>query len=189
MKAARHLPTTACSANHPVVDLDHYAPAYFTWIANKLSRGASQSYLLAFNVGIETWRVLVLLAIEGAMSAQKACGIIGMDKASISRCFKNMQSKGFITVSLDPEDGRARIATLTRLGRDMHDQIRGVALARERAFMSVLSVAERKILIDMLHRLHENLPSVEAATKKHLSKHHLPAAKSKFAVAQKTRLT
>lgn len=169
------------SASHPVVDLDNYAPAYFTWIANKLSRGASQSYLAAFDVGIESWRVLVLLAIEGTISAQKACGIIGMDKASISRCFKSMQTRGFITLGLDPDDGRVRIATLTARGRAMHDQIRGIALERERAFMSVLSTAERKTLIDILHRLHENLPTVEVATEKHLAKHHPQALSRKSA--------
>lgn len=57
---------------HPkVVDLDRYVPAYLTWIANKLSRGASQYYLNAFGVGIETWRCLVLLAVEGSISAQQ----------------------------------------------------------------------------------------------------------------------
>ncbi len=170
-------------ANHPVIDLDHYAPAYFTWIANKLSRGSSQAYLAAFNVGIESWRVLVLLAIEGAISAQKACGVIGMDKASMSRCFKSMQARGFISLSLDPADGRARIATLTGSGRAMHDQIREIALERERAFMSVLNAAERKTLIGLLHRLHENLPAVEAATQQHLARHHPHAPSRKSARA------
>ena len=155
-----------------VIDLDNYAPAYLTWIANKLSSGASQAYLAAFDVGIESWRVLVLLAIEGSISAQKACGVIGMDKASMSRCFKSMQARGFIDIALDPGDGRARIATLTPAGRAVHDQIRDIAMVRERAFMSVLSAAERKLLLDLLRRLHENLPAVETATREHLSRHH-----------------
>jgi len=155
-----------------VVDLDNYAPAYLSWIANKLSSGASQAYLAAFDVGIESWRVLVLLAIEGSISAQKACGVIGMDKASMSRCFKSMQERGFIKLALDPQDGRARIATLTPAGRAIHDQIRDIAMERERAFMSVLTSAERKVLLDLLRRLHENLPAVEAATRDHLSRHH-----------------
>ena len=36
----------------PVVDLERYIPALLTWIANKLSRGASQHYLAVFDVGI-----------------------------------------------------------------------------------------------------------------------------------------
>lgn len=167
----RPRPASAPAPDHAVVDLDRYAPAYFTWIANKLSRGASQHYLAAFDVGIETWRVLVLLAIQGSISAQQVCRIIGMDKASVSRCFKSMQSRGFITLGLDPADGRVRVATLTDAGRAMHDQIRGIALERERAFLSVLSAAERKTLIDLLHRLHENLPAVERATDTYLAQH------------------
>jgi len=99
-----------------VIDLDGYVPAFLTWIANKLSRGASQHYLATVDVGIETWRVLVLLAIQGSISAQQVSRIIGMDKASVSRCFKSMQAKGLITIGLDSDDG-VRIATLTRKGR------------------------------------------------------------------------
>ena len=153
-----------------VVDLDRYVPAFLTWIANKLSRGASQHYLRVFDVGIETWRCLVLLAIHDSISAQQVSRIIGMDKASVSRCFKGMQAKGYITLSLDADDGRVRIATLTKKGRQVHDQILGVALERERAFLDVLSVAERETLIKLLQRLHENLPAVEDATELYVAK-------------------
>ena len=42
------------------------------------------------------------------------------------------------TIGLDADDGRLRIATLTKKGRELHDQILGIALERERAFLSVL---------------------------------------------------
>jgi DNA-binding MarR family transcriptional regulator len=167
----------------PVMDLEQYAPAYFTWIANKLSRGASQAYLSCFGVGIETWRVLVLLAIEGGISAQQACASIGMDKSSMSRCFKEMQAQGFITLVPDPSDGRARIARITPQGRKMHDRIRELALVREQAFMAVLSPRERTMLLRLLHRLHENLPVVEAATQDHLARRQAAAARRRRAAA------
>lgn len=44
----------------PLIDLERYVPGYLTWIANKLTRGASQAYLAAFDAGVETWRLLVL---------------------------------------------------------------------------------------------------------------------------------
>lgn len=155
-----------------VVDLERYVPAFFTWIANKLSRGASQHYLSAFDVGIETWRCLVLLAAEGEMTAQRVSRVVGMDKATVSRCFKSMQSKGLITLHLDEADGRLRLANLTKKGRALHDRILGVALAREKAFLSVLSAAERETLIGLLKRLHENLPKVEAATEAYLAERY-----------------
>ncbi len=160
------------------VDLERYVPAFLTWIANKLSRGASQHYLNVFDVGIETWRCLVLLAIHGSISAQQVSRVIGMDKASVSRCFKGMQSRGLVTIGLDADDGRLRIATLTKKGRELHDQIRGIALERERAFLSVLDAAETETLIGLLKRLHENLPQVEAATARYVTKRY-PAAAAK----------
>jgi DNA-binding MarR family transcriptional regulator len=150
------------------VNLDRYAPAYLTWIANKLSRGASQHYLNTFDVGIETWRCLVLLAIDGSISAQKVSRIVGMDKGSVSRCFKSMQEKGLIRTELDETDGRFRIAVLTPKGRELHDQIKGVAMERERAFLSVLNKKEVDVLLGLLRRLHENLPAVETATQDYL---------------------
>ena len=150
------------------VNLDRYVPAYLTWIANKLSRGASQHYLSVFNVGIETWRCLVLLAIEKSISAQQISKVIGLDKASVSRCFKSMQAKKLITLGLDAADGRLRIATLTAKGRQLHDQILGVALEREKVLLSVLTEQEQEILIGLLRRLHENLPAVETATQQYV---------------------
>ena len=162
-----------------VVDLTHYAPAYFTWIANKLSGGASQAYLAAFDVGIETWRLLVLLAIEESLSAKQACKVIGMDKASASRTFKTMQERGLITMGLDAQDGRLRVASITREGRELHDQILGIALDRERALMSVLSPEERETLLVLLRRLHDNLGAVEASTAKYLELHYPHAARKR----------
>lgn len=175
---ARVGPKPATTATE-VVDLERYVPAFLTWIANKLSRGASQHYLAVFEVGIETWRCLVLLAIHGAVSAQLVSRVIGMDKASVSRCFKSMQSKGLVTIGLDADDGRLRIATLTTKGRALHDQILGIALERERAFLSVLNAEEVHTLIGLLQRLHENLPTVETATAHYMSQRFPEATRSR----------
>ena len=152
-----------------VIDLDRYVPAYFVWIANKLTRGASQNYLNLFGVGAEVWRCMVLLAVHETVSAQQVSQIIGMDKASVSRCFKQMVAKKLIALELDPADGRIRLASLTLHGRHIHDQILGIALARERALLEVLSPDERETLIGLLKRLHENLPAVEQATQDYIA--------------------
>lgn len=153
------------------IDLENYVPAYLTWIANKLSRGASQHYLANFDVGIEIWRCLVLLAVEKEVSAQQISRVIGLDKGAVSRCFKEMQSRGLITLGLDANDGRLRMARLTPKGRRLHDQIKAVALVREQALLSVLAPEERQTLVGLLRRLHENLPEVEAATERYLQEH------------------
>ena len=170
--ASEGLPLVGATPGTSVVDLERYVPAYFTWIANKLSGGASQAYLAAFDVGIETWRLLVLLAIEGPWSAQRICKVIGMDKASVSRVLKSMQKRGLVTIALSEQDGRLRMATITTAGLQLHGQILGLALARETAFLSVLTPQEQAQLTEFLKRLHDNLPAVERATAAYLTQQH-----------------
>lgn len=177
-KAGRARHAAAKDAPTDVVDLERYTPAYLTWIANKLSGGASSAYLRAFDVGIETWRILVLLAIEKSLTAQSISRTIGMDKASVSRVFKTMQSRGLITIALDDSDGRLRLASITAEGRAVHDQILELARERERAFLAVLDDAERDTLLDLLRRLHDNLPAVEKATTDFLDKRY-PSAQAR----------
>lgn len=168
------------TSKKPHIDLQRYVPAFLTWIANKLSRGASQHYLKVHGIGIETWRLLVLLAVEGSLSAQHASRVIGMDKASVSRCFKSMHEDGLIGLTLDGEDGRKRIATLTDKGRAIHDDIIGIALEREKTLLSVLRPDEQKTLINILIKLHDNLPGVEIATSKYVDDHFPNARGNKF---------
>jgi DNA-binding MarR family transcriptional regulator len=168
--------TKPASRTANVLDLDRYTVAYLVWIANKLSSGASRSYLKVFGVGVETWRCLVLLAIHHSIAAQQISQVMGMDKASVSRCFKIMQAKGLIVMGLDASDGRVRIATLTPKGRTLHDQILELALERERALLSVLSESDRQTLLKLLKRVHENLPAVEAATSAYIARRYPRAA-------------
>jgi DNA-binding MarR family transcriptional regulator len=172
-KGVAHAVAVDKDRQQPVIDLDRYVPGYLTWIANKLTRGASQAYLAAFDVGVETWRLLVLLAIENSISAQRCSKVIGMDKASVSRAFKTMQSRGLITIRLDASDGRLRVATITTKGRQLHNRIMAVALERERALLEVFNARERDVLVGLLRRMHENLPAVEAATERYLAEHSL----------------
>jgi len=162
----------AASKSVRQIDLDSYVPAYLTWTSNKLSRGALQCYLKHFDIGIETWQCLVLLAILGSVSAPHVSRVTGMDKSPVSRCFKSMQARGLIWLSQGPHLGRARLAVITERGRDLHDEVREIALERERAFLKVLSQDEVNVLLAMFRKLHENLPTVEVATQHYIEKRH-----------------
>lgn len=166
----------------PAIDLNLYAPAFFTFIANKWARSASAHYLETYGVGIETWRVLVMLALEEKVTAQRVVQVIGMDKASVSRTFKSMYEGGLVEFSHDTQDGRLRYATLTPLGRDLHDRIMRFALAREAALLSALEPHEVPVLLDMLRRIHANLPAVEKASDEFVATEQ--AARSKPAGAR-----
>jgi DNA-binding MarR family transcriptional regulator len=147
-----------------VLDLDKYLPGLLTLIASNLSGGASSAYLSLYGVGIETWRVMVMLAIEGRVTAQRMVQLLDADKGSISRTFKTMQEQGLLHLEADANDGRVRHAVFTEKGRGLHDRILRLALVREAAAISVLSDAELATLRDLLRRVYVALPQVEQAT-------------------------
>ena len=120
----------------------------------------------------------MLLAIHNSVPAQQISQVMGMDKASVSRCFKIMQAEGAtILMGLDASDvSQVRIATLTPKGRALHDEILELALERERVLLSVLSESDRQTLLRLLKRVHENLAAVETATAGYIARRYPRAA-------------
>lgn len=144
----------------PVLDLERYAPALLTFLANKLSRGASVLYRREFGVGIIEWRIMALLAIEPRIPASRVCKVIGLDKGPVSRSVGFLARKGLALVEGDGGDARRRIIALTPAGRALHDRILRVALERERRLLSCLDPTEVEVLLGLLNRLHANLDAV-----------------------------
>jgi DNA-binding MarR family transcriptional regulator len=148
----------AAKANEsgPVLNLDRYVPGLLTFLANKLSRGASAIYRREFDVGINDWRVMSQLALEPGIPASRICAVVGLDKAVVSRSLAVLEQHGLVVGA----DTRRRLMSLTPAGRTLHDRIILVALERERRLVECLSATERETLIDLLGRLHRRLPDV-----------------------------
>jgi DNA-binding MarR family transcriptional regulator len=144
-----------------VLDLEKYIPGLLTLIASNMSGGASSAYLAVYAVGIETWRVMVMLAIEGRVTAQRMVQLLDADKGAISRTFKSMHGKGLLRFEDDEHDGRLRHAVFTNQGRELHDRILRLALLREDAAVSGLSDQELDTLRALLRRVYTNLAEVE----------------------------
>jgi DNA-binding MarR family transcriptional regulator len=143
-----------------VLDLDRYVPALVTFIANKLSRGATVLYQKRCAVNVTEWRILALLAIEPAISAARICHVIGFDKGPVSRTLAAMEKRGLVAIRPDREDGRSHSISLTAKGAATHDKVIALALERERRLLACLNKAERETLIVLLRRVHANLDAV-----------------------------
>src|ERR1700751_4330257 len=99
-----------------VLDLDRYVPALITFIANKLSRSATNVYQRRFGVNVTEWRILSLLAIEPGIPASRICHVIGFDKGPVSRTLAMMQERGLVVIKADPQDKRSHSISLTAKG-------------------------------------------------------------------------
>jgi DNA-binding MarR family transcriptional regulator len=135
------------------LDLDRYIPAYFTYLAGKISNSASATYRPRFGVGITDWRIMAMLASEAWISAGRICSATGLDKAAVSRSLRVLERAGLIDIRPDQADQRRQSVALTRNGLAMHDRIVALAIEREQWLLQSFSAGERKRLLDFLRRL------------------------------------
>ena len=144
------------------LDLERYTPALLTFIANKLSAGASQLYREQFDVGIVEWRVLSMLAVESNIPAQRICQVVGLDKSAVSKSVQFLQNGGYVQSQVDPGDARRYTLSLTTAGHALHDRVFDVAQERERRLLETLSAEEIESLLSMLNRIHKQIDHVNA---------------------------
>lgn len=145
------------------LDLANYVPAYFTYLAGKISSSASAIYRPKFGVGITDWRIMALLASEPWIGAGRISNAIGLDKAAVSRSVRDLAEAGVIEVRPDELDQRRQIIALTRKGVSLHDQIVKLAIEREQALLDGFSAVERKTLLAFLVRLEQRIRTSNSA--------------------------
>ncbi|HMN71043.1 MAG TPA: MarR family transcriptional regulator [Rhodoblastus sp.] len=136
------------------LDLDNYAVAYLTWIANKISSSASVIYRKRFGVGVTDWRIMALLAVEPWIPAGRISEVIGFDRAVISRSVAFMQERGLVETRFQDNNFRRQFIALTKAGLELHDQIVDVAREREEFLLAGLSEQERRAAIRLLAKIH-----------------------------------
>lgn len=71
-----------------------------------------------FELTPEQWMVLVRLWEKDGRSQRDLAEAIARDAPTTSRIASAMEAHGLVARGIDPEDGRTRVVTLTRKGRD-----------------------------------------------------------------------
>lgn len=144
------------------LDLERYVPALITFIANKLTHGASALYRRQFGIGVIEWRCMALLAIEPWIAPGRICQVIGLDKAAVSRSVRALENNDLVAVRANSQRSRFHEIALTEKGRALHDRIIRLALERERRLLADLEPDECETLIRALNKLHRRIPFVNA---------------------------
>lgn len=130
--------------------------------ANRFTRIASREYQDAFGIGAMDWRMLVMMTRAPGCSVAQASRTIGIDKGAVSRSLARLEQLGLAVASCDFPDARKKSWTLTAKGRDLHERILRVALARQRRLLSGFSPDDVAQLTHLLTRILDNLDEMQA---------------------------
>lgn len=133
--------------------LDEYLPYRLSVASNAVSRLIARAYEDRFGLPIPQWRLICVLAEDGALTQQAIVARTAMDKVTVSRAAQGLSKRRLIARAAHEADGRSHHLALTAEGRRLHSEVSPLALAYEAALLAGLAPGEVDALKRLLIRL------------------------------------
>lgn len=107
-----------------------------------------------FNVSGRHFGILLLTTRRGGVIRQSdIAGALRIDRTTAMHCVDELEAAALIRRQPHPADRRAHAVTITASGQRIIKRMTPLLEEAERRFLSRLSVAERKTLLELLSRL------------------------------------
>jgi DNA-binding MarR family transcriptional regulator len=101
--------------------------------------------------------VLGILRDHGTMSPSELGERLIVTRATVTGLLDSLERRGFVSRSANPADRRSLLVEVTPTGLAVVQELRTIVHRNERDWMSVLSDAELRTYLDLLHRIQDRL--------------------------------
>lgn len=140
-------------AAHGDLKLDAYLPYRLSVASNAVSGLIARAYEDRFGLSIPQWRLICVLAEDGALTQAAIVARTGMDKVTVSRAAQGLAKRRLVQRADHGTDGRSHLLSLSVEGGRLHAEIAPLALAYEAALIAGLAPSEVALLKRLLMRL------------------------------------
>jgi len=130
---------------------DDYVAVLVVAVANRLTRGASKYYRDNMNLGVVEWRIMICLGHKSPRPIGEIAEAADLDQGAVSRSIKLLCERGLVRTVAG--GGRLSLASLTKRGDTLLQDLRAVGRRREERLMSTFTRDERQQLRDLLCRM------------------------------------
>jgi DNA-binding MarR family transcriptional regulator len=113
--------------------------------------------LRPLNVSAAGGLVLGQLRDHGPMSPSELGDRLIVTRATVTGLLDSLERRGYVRRSANPADRRSLVVEITPLGLEVIQQVRTIIHRHETAWMSVLSDAELRAYITLLHRIQDSI--------------------------------
>ncbi|MDF7774530.1 MarR family transcriptional regulator [Sphingomonas sp. AOB5] len=141
--------------------LDQFLPYRMSIASNAVSDAIATAYRALFDLKISEWRLVAVLAEDGAMSQQALCGRTRMDKVTVSRAAIALAERGLVERTPNPEDQRSHLLALSKPGWSLYEQVAPKALELERRIFEGIDATELARFRDMLARIEAGVVALD----------------------------
>lgn len=139
-----------------MLEITEFLPYQLVHLANKVSDDFANVYKEQADLTSPQWRVMAHLA-QSSFTAKQLIDLARIDKSTISRAIKQLESRGLIELKADEKDKRSKVLFLTKEGHEIYKKLSVSAKAWEKSLLKDLSEQERVTLKAVLHKLNEHI--------------------------------
>lgn len=125
----------------------------FSILANLSARCLAEMYTRRFGITMADWKTLAIVGHYEPVFPGWIARRTSMVPERVSRALDRLMEKGLVDRTLDREDRRRIVVTLSSRGRKAFAEIEAVRTAMEEELLGVLSAQEREALFAMLDKL------------------------------------
>ena len=133
--------------------IEEFASFRIAVIASNLSSGTARMLSAVYGISVASWRILVILEMEGPRTPSEICAKGAIDKAHMSRSRPILEKRGLIKQIPGKTDKRYRLQ-ITPAGSELFATVNPIARAREANLLGVLSEEEQRLFDGCLSRLY-----------------------------------
>jgi DNA-binding MarR family transcriptional regulator len=133
--------------------LDAYLPYRLSVASNAVSGLIARAYEDRFGLSVPQWRLICVLAEDGALTQGQIVVRTIMDKVTVSRAAQGLLNRHLVSRTAHAADGRSHVLALSAQGEELYAEIAPMALAYEQALIAGLSSGEVEDLKRLLLRL------------------------------------
>jgi DNA-binding MarR family transcriptional regulator len=133
--------------------LDAYLPYRLSVASNAVSGLISRAYQDRFGLSVPQWRLICVLAEDGAMTQGQLVARTVMDKVTVSRAAQGLIRRHLVARSEHHADARSHVLTLSPPGTQLYAEIAPLALAYEQALIAGLTSDEVEGVKRLLSKL------------------------------------
>jgi DNA-binding MarR family transcriptional regulator len=130
-------------------------------LINLTARPFHASFARRYDISLNEWRTMVVLASHPGVSASEVAAYTGLDKMSVSRTVAALERHGRVIKDPDRSDKRRTLLALSDAGHELFEAIARSAKQREQQLFKPISAEERATLAAIAGKLIDGLLRVD----------------------------
>lgn len=104
-------------------DLETFLPYQLSILSQSISGLIAREYESKFALTMNQWRCLVIIYAHEPVTAKDISNFTLLDKMTISRAVKVLQKRRLVNVSTSGHDARSRMLSISKIGKEVYDQV------------------------------------------------------------------